>query len=367
MSDLLDDLEREVSTWDAPDKDLTGVVRRGRRLAWIRRGIGAALCLALIGAGTLGYTAWSQDEPSLPPVDENTELKEDLSAAEIFEELSRLESLGDEIPEIGVSTPPAPDEDELVGIVHVGVPDSDGGPSSPVTLRVWESPSTAFEYHYPVIFHAVHEAGPEFETYEKQVRDVEISCRKDASGTTCFFVRDVVSVEVFDRAPSAPEAERIVRGVLLELERLGTAKPAPKPTPQETSIDLESFTINDGVVTIRPKKVRPGDTITLSITDPPADYGLDWYLNKKEGPSDWTYIGGYSAGPPRQWKKHHQNRFFFLPEWRTVGIPSAALNGSDSIELKVPPLEPGTYGIFGVFESKKIEERHIGLFEVVEP
>ncbi|MDQ3954875.1 MAG: hypothetical protein M3285_04920 [Actinomycetota bacterium] len=138
-----------------------------------------------------------------------------------------------------------------------------------------------------------------------------------------------------------------------------------EPTPSETPIDLESHVIDDGVVSIRPKKVRPGDTMTLSIKDPPGDYGLDWYLYRKDGSSEWTYIGGFRAGPPGQWQKHRQNRFFFLPKWRNVGIPSIPFDGSDSIDLTVPALEAGTYGIFGLFYKKDARERHIDLFEVI--
>ncbi len=136
-----------------------------------------------------------------------------------------------------------------------------------------------------------------------------------------------------------------------------------EPTPSE-SAESEPERIDDGVVTIRPKRVRPGDRMILVIEDPPGTYGLDWYLHRKDG-SEWTYIGGYRAGPPGQWKDHEFNRFYFLPRWKRVGIESIAFDGNDSIDLRVPRLEPGTYRITGVFYKKTDRAWHVDVFEVI--
>lgn len=134
------------------------------------------------------------------------------------------------------------------------------------------------------------------------------------------------------------------------------------PTP---SAEPEPERIDDGVVAIRPKRVRPGGRMTLAIKDPPGSYGLDWYLHRKAG-SEWTYIGGFRAGPPGQWKDHEFNRFYFLPKWSNVGIESIAFDGDDSIDLKVPKLGSGTYRITGVFYTKAGRQWHVDVFEVLE-
>lgn len=136
-----------------------------------------------------------------------------------------------------------------------------------------------------------------------------------------------------------------------------------KPTPYE-SADPEAERIDDGVVAVRPKRVRAGDRMTLTIKDPPGTYGLDWYLHQKAG-SEWTYIGGFRAGPPGQWKDHEFNRFYFLPKWSNVGIEAIAFDGNDSIDLKVPRLEPGTYRITGVFYVETDREWHVDLFRIL--
>lgn len=135
-----------------------------------------------------------------------------------------------------------------------------------------------------------------------------------------------------------------------------------EPTPSE-SAEAEPELIDDGVVTVRPKRVRQAGTMTLVIRKPPGDYGLPWFLDRKNG-SEWIYVGGFRAGPPRQWKQHPQNRFYFLPKWRNVGIESVAFSGSDSIQLMVPHLEPGTYRIAGAFFVKDEREWHVDVFEV---
>lgn len=140
------------------------------------------------------------------------------------------------------------------------------------------------------------------------------------------------------------------------------AEPSPSPSPTQKPVEL----LDDGVVAVRPKRVRPGDTMTVSIKDPPGAYGLAWFLYRQDG-SESTYIGGFRAGPPGQWKDHEFNRFYFLPRWSNVGIESIAFNGNDSIDLKVPPLEPGTYRISHAFLVKREREWHIDVFEVIEP
>ena len=150
---------------------------------------------------------------------------------------------------------------------------------------------------------------------------------------------------------------------------------APEPSPSESaesdpepsqSADSEPDLIDDGVVSIRPKWVRPGATMTIEIRDPPDYWGLGWYLDRKDG-SEWTYIGGFRAGPHGQWKDHAFNRFYFLPRWRNVGLDDVAFDGNDSINLKVPNLEPGTYRIAHEFEVDHEEEWHVDVFEVMKP
>jgi hypothetical protein len=137
----------------------------------------------------------------------------------------------------------------------------------------------------------------------------------------------------------------------------------PRPT---VSAEAEPELIDDDVISVRPKRVRSGETMTLAISKPPGDYGLAWFLDRKSG-SDWTYIGGFRAGPPNEWKEYHLNRFYFLPEWRNVGIESVAFSGSNRIELAVPDLQPGTYRIAGSFLVRHEEEWHVEVFKVVKP
>lgn len=155
--------------------------------------------------------------------------------------------------------------------------------------------------------------------------------------------------------------------LLQEGRRTGEVEPDPsaEPSPTETP-EAEPELIDDGVVSIRPKRVRPGDTMTIVIRNPPGFYGLGWYLDRQDE-SEWTYIGGFRAGPPGQWKDHAFNRFYFLPRWRNVGLEDIGFAGNDSIDLKVPRLEPGTYRIAGSFLVKREDEWHVDVFEVIEP
>jgi len=150
---------------------------------------------------------------------------------------------------------------------------------------------------------------------------------------------------------------------------------APEPSPSETvetepepseTAEPELELIDDGVISIRPKRVLPGATMTLAIRNPPGSWGLASFLDRKDG-SEWTYIGGFRAGPRGQWKDHAFNRFYFLPKWRNVGIESVAFDGNDSIDLRVPRLEPGTYRIAHAFVVAREREWHVDVFEVIGP
>jgi Family of unknown function (DUF6281) len=135
---------------------------------------------------------------------------------------------------------------------------------------------------------------------------------------------------------------------------------------QEVTAFPQPELIDDGVVSIRPKQLRPDATMTIVIRNPPGSWGLGWYLARKDG-SEWTYIGGFRAGPRGQWKDHAFNRFYFLPKWRTVGLEDIAFDGNDSIDVKVPELEPGRYRIAASFFVDHEDEWHIGVFDVIEP
>jgi hypothetical protein len=95
--------------------------------------------------------------------------------------------------------------------------------------------------------------------------------------------------------------------VRCESERFVTKQVSAFPEPE---------LIDDGVVSIRPKRVRPGATMTIVIQESSGSLGLGWYLDRKDG-SEWTYIGGFRAGPRGQWKDHAFNRFYFLPSGGT--------------------------------------------------
>ena len=135
---------------------------------------------------------------------------------------------------------------------------------------------------------------------------------------------------------------------------------------KEVSAYPEPELIDDGVVSIRPKRVRPGATMTIVIRNPPSSWGLGWYVARKDG-SEWYYIGGFRAGPRGQWKDHAFNRFYFRPQWLNVGLEDIAFDGNDSMDLKVPKLEPGTYHIAHEFFVNREDEWHIGVFEVIGP
>lgn len=168
----------------------------------------------------------------------------------------------------------------------------------------------------------------------------------------------------------------VAAGVVLALNRSSgrverTSEPEPgsgaatQPSPTETA-EPELELIDDGVISIRPKQVRPGATMTIVIRNPPGSWGLGWYLARKDG-SEWVYIGGFRAGPPGQWAQHRQNRFYFLPRWRNVGLEDVPFDGNDSIDLKVPKLEPGTYRIVASFIVAREDEWHVDVFEVIGP
>ena len=168
----------------------------------------------------------------------------------------------------------------------------------------------------------------------------------------------------------------VAAGVVLALDRSSsrvelTSEPEPdsgaatQPSPTETA-EPEPELIDDGVVSIRPKRVRPGATMTLVIRNPPGSWGLGWFLDRKDG-SEWTYIGGFRAGPRGQWKDHAFNRFYFLPKWRKVGLEDVPFDGNDSIDLKVPKLEPGTYRIVASFLVAREDEWHVDVFEAIVP
>jgi len=135
-----------------------------------------------------------------------------------------------------------------------------------------------------------------------------------------------------------------------------------EPGPSETA-EPELELIDDGVVLIRPKQVRPG-TLTRVIRNPPGPYGLGWFVARKDG-SEWTYIGGFRAGPRGQWKDHAFNRFYFIPKWRNVGLEDIAFDGNDSIDLKVPKLKPGTYRIVASFLVDHEDEWQADVFEAI--
>lgn len=153
------------------------------------------------------------------------------------------------------------------------------------------------------------------------------------------------------------------------VERVSEPEPgsgaATQPSPTETA-EPELELIDDGVVSIRPKQVRPGATMKIVIRKPPGFYGLGWYLARKDG-SEWVYIGGFRAGPRGQWKDNAFNRFYFLPKWRNVGLEDIGFDGNDSIDLKVPKLEPGTYRIVASFFVDHEDEWHVDVFEVIGP
>ena len=143
--------------------------------------------------------------------------------------------------------------------------------------------------------------------------------------------------------------------------------PTTQPSPTETPEAEPTPTLyDDGVISVRPKQVTPGGTMTIVIKDPPGFYGLGWLVDRREG-SDVEYIGGFRAGPPGQWKDHEFNRFYFLPKWDQVGLESIAFSGNDSMDLRVPQLEPGTYRLAHPFTKERGLERewHIDLFEVM--
>lgn len=63
------------------------------------------------------------------------------------------------------------------------------------------------------------------------------------------------------------------------------------------------------------------------------------------------------------------NRFYFRPKWDQVGLESTAFSGNDSMDLKVPQLEPGIYRLAHPFNKGRSIERewHIDVFEVIAP
>ena len=169
-------------------------------------------------------------------------------------------------------------------------------------------------------------------------------------------------------------------------DALGASSPAQQsatPRPQRTDYkEPPPKLFDDGVISVRPKQVTPGGTMTIVVKDPPGYYGLGWNVDRREGsdlagacrvtrpsPDCWEYIGGFRAGPEGQWKDHKFNNFYFRPEWDNVGLESIAFSGNDSMDLKVPELEPGTYRLAHPFTKARGLERewHIDVFEVIEP
>lgn len=73
MSEEFPELETQIAGWQAPAKDLRGVVRRGRRLSLIRRGGAAALCIVLLLAGVFAYRSWER-APELQPAGNSFDL-----------------------------------------------------------------------------------------------------------------------------------------------------------------------------------------------------------------------------------------------------------------------------------------------------
>lgn len=92
-------------------------------------------------------------------------------------------------------------------------------------------------------------------------------------------------------------------------------------------------------------------TARLAPSSCSAPYGLAWFLYRKDG-SEEIYIGGFRAGPSSTVEATSIQPLLLPPKWRNVGIESVAFDGSDSIALRVPRLEPGTYRISGAFYKK---------------
>jgi hypothetical protein len=181
------------------------------------------------------------------------------------------------------------------------------------------------------------------------------------------YERAFITVRV-QKGLGAPLTRDDVRSSLLQAGSLALTVrcESERFVAKEVSAFPEPDLIDDGVVSIRPKRVRPGAKMTIVIRNPPSSWGLGWYLARKDG-SEWTYIGGFRAGPPGQWKDHAFNRFYFRPQWMNVGLEDIAFDGNDSIDLKVPKLEPDTYHIAHEFSVNHEDEWHIDVFEVIGP
>lgn len=388
-SDLRSELERGIPDSEVPSLPLEAIKKRGRWLSR-RRKIGLALAgsvsIALVAAISMAVVDADKPTPSDPALQEDffaaLRAVEDkhlsFSTLESYLELSQVVVIG---------------RFESVGQGRViGDPDGDRGALETVLVRVQPSELVTGEL-----------AKRDREIIELELanpRDVSVDELESAlpDEDVLLILRDItdqpqpkiVDESGFEHDPDKSlftlptpkglfieEDERVItpldesRGQFDEKLDVGSlGELADHIRGISESVEPTPRLIGDHVVSIHPDRVRSGDQAELRITDPPGTYGLAWNLGRREG-DRWEYVGGYKAGPKEQWEGHERDRFYFLPEWRNIGIEDIGFQGPASIPIEIPKLDPGKYRLTGEFEpgpssDKDSSEWHYVNFEVVE-